>query len=89
MKLRADALTVRYPGGTTAALDAVSLTLQPGEIVGVVGPNGSGKSTLLRALLGLLPLHAGTVDLDGRAIATWSRRELAEVVGALPAELTQ
>ena len=34
MKLRADALTVRYPGGTTAALDAVSLTLQPGEIVG-------------------------------------------------------
>ena len=84
MKLHADALTVRYPGVTTAALDAVSLTLEPGEIVGVVGPNGSGKSTLLRALLGLLPLHAGMVELDGRRIATWSRRDLADMVGALP-----
>ncbi len=84
MKLHATALTVRYPGVPTAALDGVSLGLEPGEIVAVVGPNGSGKSTLLRALLGLLPLSAGQVALDGRAVDGWSRRELADVVGALP-----
>ena len=84
MKLDARTLTVRYPGVRTPALDGVSLALQPGKIVAIVGPNGSGKSTLLRALLGLLPLSAGQVNLDGRAIGLWSRRDLAEVIGALP-----
>lgn len=84
MTLQATGLTVRYPGAAQPALDGVSLTLAPGEVVAVVGPNGSGKSTLLRALLGLLPLGAGGVTLDARPIGAWSRRELAEVVGALP-----
>ncbi len=84
MKLHADGITARYPGATTQALDGVSLTLAPGEIVAVVGPNGSGKSTLLRAVMGLLPLASGRVELDGRPIAAWSRRDLAEIVGALP-----
>lgn len=84
MTLQATALRVRYPGTTTPALDGVSLGLAPGEIVAVVGPNGSGKSTLLRALLGLLPLTAGGVTLNGRALTDWSRRDLADAVGALP-----
>ena len=37
------------------------LAIEAGEIVTILGPNGSGKSTLLRALLGILPLAAGTV----------------------------
>ena len=50
----------------------------------MVGPNGSGKTTLLRALLGLERPGSGTVHLEGRDIRTWTRRELASAIGALP-----
>ncbi len=50
-------LTVRL--GERAALEQVSFALPTGAVLAVVGPNGSGKSTLLRALLGLVPAHAG------------------------------
>ncbi|MCU1462004.1 MAG: transporter ATP-binding protein [Acidimicrobiales bacterium] len=44
---------------------AVDLTVDSGDVVGIVGPNGAGKSTLLRVLAGLLALDAGRVALDG------------------------
>lgn len=55
--------TVRF--GSAAALDAVDLTVAPGEVVVILGPSGSGKSTLLRAVAGLQSLTAGRVALDG------------------------
>ena len=53
-------LTVRR--GTHKVLDGVSLSLGPGELVGLIGPNGAGKTTLMRAALGLLPFE-GTSSL--------------------------
>ena len=41
----------------------VSLTVQPGEFLAILGPNGAGKSTLLKAILGLIPLSAGSVEV--------------------------
>jgi ABC-2 type transport system ATP-binding protein len=61
--LRAQGIVMRY--GPRTAVDEVDLTLAPGEILGLLGPNGAGKTTLLRRLAGLLPGHAGTVDIDG------------------------
>lgn len=46
----------------------VSLTVAAGEVVAVLGSNGSGKSTLIRAVLGLVPLSAGSVTLFGRPL---------------------
>jgi zinc/manganese transport system ATP-binding protein len=53
-------------GGRTVWTD-VSLCVRPGEFAAVLGPNGAGKSTLLRAILGLLPLSAGSATVLGRA----------------------
>jgi branched-chain amino acid transport system ATP-binding protein len=61
--LAGEALTVRHGG--VPALDAVSVDIAAGEIVGVAGANGSGKTTLLDALSGAAQLERGQVLLDG------------------------
>ena len=83
MILEARAITVRYRPGAPRALDRVDCQVASAELVAVVGPNGSGKTTLVRALLGLLPLEQGSVEVDGRPVASWPRAELARIVGVV------
>jgi iron complex transport system ATP-binding protein len=77
-------VTVRYPGASRSAVSGASATVSAGELVALVGPNGGGKTTLVRALLGLAPLAAGSVGLDGTPIAQWGRRNLARVAALVP-----
>lgn len=68
---------------TVHAVDNVSLTIQPGEVVGLVGESGCGKSTLGRMIAGILPQTEGTVLLDGVDTSTLSgaaQREAALTV---------
>lgn len=57
------------------ALNDVSLSINPGEILGVVGESGCGKSTLARILLGLETPTSGEVRLDGKPISHYARKE--------------
>ncbi|MDG5806575.1 ATP-binding cassette domain-containing protein [Streptomyces ossamyceticus] len=55
------------------ALDGVSLAVAPGAATGIVGASGSGKTTLVRAVVGLQPITAGTIRLDGAPLSTGLR----------------
>jgi zinc/manganese transport system ATP-binding protein len=61
--LRLDGVGVRL-GGREILRD-VSFGIRPGEFTGLIGPNGAGKTTLLRVILGLQPVSAGSVLIDG------------------------
>ncbi|WP_104492591.1 ABC transporter ATP-binding protein [Paracoccus denitrificans] len=56
----------------------VSLSLQPGEMLGLIGPNGSGKSTLLNLMAGLMRPCRGEVRLNGQPMARLRRRQIAQ-----------
>ncbi|HXA59381.1 MAG TPA: ABC transporter ATP-binding protein [Streptosporangiaceae bacterium] len=72
------AVTKAYPGGVQA-LRKVSLTIDSGELVGIVGPSGSGKSTLLHLMGTLDRPTSGQVLLRGHDVATMPDRRLAAV----------
>ncbi|MEV5463645.1 ATP-binding cassette domain-containing protein, partial [Streptomyces cellulosae] len=56
-----------------AALDGVTVNVSPGSATGIVGASGSGKTTLVRAVVGLQPVTAGTIRLDGVPLSTGLR----------------
>ena len=68
-------------------IKGVSVTLAPGECLGLIGPSASGKTTLLRLMLGLRAPTSGTVRLDGVDLAGWPRDQLIGAVGYLPQDV--
>lgn len=67
-----------------ALVHDLSLTLQPGELLGIVGTNGAGKTTLLRALVGLIQPTAGGVTLAGTPLEAWAASARARHLAYLP-----
>jgi peptide/nickel transport system ATP-binding protein len=65
------------PVASLHAVAGVSLTVNKGEVLGIVGESGCGKSTLARMLLGLIPPSSGRIRVGGRALGEIPRRELA------------
>jgi ABC-type multidrug transport system fused ATPase/permease subunit len=76
-------LTYTHAGAERPALDRVSLTVAPGEIVALVGPSGAGKSTLARLLVRFADPQSGSVAVDGQDLRGVTLHSLREHVGLL------
>jgi len=74
--------SLRKSYGSTLAVDDLTFSTAPGEIVGLLGPNGAGKTTTINMILGVLEPSGGRIHIEGRSLAT-DRRE------ALPRQLSE
>ena len=70
--------------GGKAILQHISLTLERGEYLSIIGPNGAGKTTLLKCLDGIYQKGSGAIEIKGRPLEGYSRRDLAKLVSYVP-----
>ena len=92
VELRDVSFEYAAPGGRRARpfrLAPLSMTVERGEILGVIGPNSAGKTTLIRLLTRIVRPSAGTILLDGRPLASLSGAVLAREIAVVPQELPQ
>ena len=75
--LEVDGVGKRFGG--VVALDGVSMTMNEGEILGLVGPNGSGKSTLINILSAFYPADSGTLRFRGEDITAFPAHRIASI----------
>ena len=73
--LRVNSVTKNFGG--LRALDDVNLSLEPGEILGLIGPNGSGKTTLINVISGTYPPSKGQVSFYQNDITSWPAHKIA------------
>jgi len=73
--------------GETHAVDGVDLTVQAGELFGLIGHNGAGKTTLFKMMLGLLPVTRGEIHIDGQPVRGEAFRQVRRSIGYLPESL--
>lgn len=80
--LKVENVSKSYAGKEVKAIDEVSFTVKPGEIVGFIGPNGAGKSTTIKCISGILPFESGDIyvcDKNVRTQAMDAKKNLAYV----------
>ena len=81
--LSLSAVDIEYPkrGKVPAflAVKSASLEIYPGEVLGLVGESGSGKTTIGRAVVGLIPIKAGDVQIQGKSMVNVSKQDLMQI----------
>jgi len=78
--LKLDNVTVIYPD-KTKAIDNITMTASEGENIALIGENGAGKTTLLLAIVGILELSTGTIEIDGIQLGKKTVNEIRKRVG--------
>ena len=79
-ELRLENISFHYPGQTRAALQDISLSILPGQTLGIVGPTGSGKSSIIRLLLRQIETSQGQISWGGHALAEYSLHSLRSAI---------
>ncbi len=83
-RVEVQGVTVRLPGSEIPQLRQISLTLLPGQTLGVIGPSGAGKTTFARVLAGAISPTTGVIRFDGAEYGARESDALARHVGYLP-----
>jgi len=86
-QLTLEGVTAAAPGRKNPVLMNISLSIPAGAVVGVVGPSAAGKSSLARVMVGVWPIAAGVVRLDGSDLNHWDTQELGAHIGYLPQDI--
>src|SRR4029453_1632519 len=74
----------RFTYGAHTVLDGVDVTIEAGEMLGLIGPTGAGKPTRGPPLAGIVRAAEGVVRLDGRPVSAWTRAERARRIALVP-----
>ena len=82
--LRFEDIQFAYSPAGKQVIKNLSLTVEENTITAILGPNGSGKTTLLYLALGWLKPFAGQIKLEGKALPSYTRRELGQWLGLVP-----
>ena len=72
-----------YEEGKTV-LNGLSLDIPAGTVTAILGPNGTGKTTLLNTMLGLYQPQGGQINVFGKPLASYNRRDLSRLIGLVP-----
>ncbi len=80
--LEIQSLSVAY--GDIPAVENVSLTVSPGEVLALIGPNGAGKTTLIKALSGVQEHQSGDIFYEGQSLNNLSPMERARIMAVVP-----
>jgi iron complex transport system ATP-binding protein len=75
---------LNFSYGKKPILNSINLAIAPSTIVSLVGPNGSGKSTLLKCLCRILRSDESAIEIDGKQLQNYSRKELARMIAYVP-----
>ncbi|MBI5676767.1 MAG: ABC transporter ATP-binding protein [Nitrospirae bacterium] len=78
-----DSVDFIYPGNKIKALDDISLTIRPGEVIALVGENGSGKTTLVKLLCRLYDPSSGAITIDGINIQDFKITDLRREISVI------
>jgi len=80
-------LSFRYPAHCSFEIHPTNLSIEKGELVGLLGPNGGGKSTLLKLMTGLLSPQTGQIHFENRLLKTIPVRDRARKMAYVPQSL--
>jgi ATP-binding cassette subfamily B protein len=81
--VRFEDVSFTYPGGSSPALQGITLHVPPGSKLAIVGENGSGKTTLIKLLAGLYHPTTGRVLIDGLPVKDWDPAVLRRRIGVI------
>jgi ATP-binding cassette subfamily C protein len=86
-EIHLDNIFYKIPNTDQIIIKGINITINPGEIIGIIGPSGSGKTTLARLMTNVLTPHKGSVRLDGADLTNQDSEEVGKYIGYLPQDI--